>query len=134
MSDEKKKNQTAPQCLFGMINFVNLFYYSAYFCYYSWLLLYFLVLFMGSTILFQLTFTFIYSTFNKKFSISTKKTDPKQTFNLEKLLSTKPTVIGIDNKILLYYLYMHLEKNLIFFSFVINQCVCIYIYLYQQSK
>ena len=33
---------------------------------------YFLVLFMSSTILFQLTFIFIYSTFSKKFSISTK--------------------------------------------------------------
>ena len=130
MSDEKKKNQTVPQCLFGMINFVNLFYYSTYFCYYSQVSLYFLVLFMGSTILFQLTFTFIYSIFNKKFSVSTKKADPKQIFNLEKLLSTKPTVIGIDNKILLYHLYMHLEKNLIFFSFVINQCVCVYIYIY----
>ena len=121
-------------CLFDMINFVDLFYYLAYFYYYLWVLLYFLVLFMGSTILFQLTFTFIYSTFNKKFSVSTKKANPKQIFNLEKLLSTKPTIIGIDNKILLYYLYMHLEKNLIFFSFVINQCVCIYIYLYQLSK
>ena len=136
MKKKKKKNQTVPQCRFGMINFVNLFYYSAYFCYYSQVPLYFLVLFMGSTILFQLTFSFIYSTFNEKFSVSTKKADPKQIFNLEKLLSTKPTVIGIDNKILLYYLYMHLEKNLIFFSFVINQCVCvyIYIYIYQQSK
>ena len=32
--------------------------------------LYFLVLFMGHTVLFQLTFTFIYSTFSKKFSVS----------------------------------------------------------------
>ena len=45
---------------------------SAYFCYYSWVPLHFLVLFIGSTVLFQLTFTFIYSTFNKKFSVSTK--------------------------------------------------------------
>ena len=55
-----------------MINFVNLFYYSFYFYYYLWVLLHFLVLFIGSTILFQLTFTFIYNTFSKKFSISTK--------------------------------------------------------------
>ena len=47
-------------CLFGKIIFVNLFYYSAYF----------LLLFMGHTVLFQLTFTFIYSTFSKKFSVS----------------------------------------------------------------
>ena len=31
-----------------------------------------LVLFMGPTILFQLPFSFIYSTFNKKFLVSTK--------------------------------------------------------------
>ena len=34
---------------------------------------------MSLTILFQLTFTFNYSTFGKKFSISIKQTDPKQT-------------------------------------------------------
>ena len=45
---------------------------STYFCYYLWVLLHFLVLFIGSTVLFQLTFTFIYSTFSKKFSVSTK--------------------------------------------------------------
>ena len=59
--------------------FANLFYYSAYFYYYSWVSLYFLVIFMGPTILFQLIFTFIYSTihephciFNKKFSVLVK--------------------------------------------------------------
>jgi len=35
-------------------------------------LLHFLVLFMGSIVLFQLIFTFIYTTFSKKFSISEK--------------------------------------------------------------
>ena len=54
------------------IIFINLFYYSIYFYYYSWVLLHFLVLFMGLTILFQLTFTFIYGIFNKKFSVLTK--------------------------------------------------------------
>ena len=52
--------------------FGNLFYYLTYFCYYSWVPLHFLVLFMGSTVLFQLTFSFIYSIFNKKFSILAK--------------------------------------------------------------
>ena len=59
--------------------FASLFYYSAYFCYYSWVSLYFLVLFMSPTILFQLIFTTIYSTihephctFNKKFSVLVK--------------------------------------------------------------
>ena len=47
-------------------------YYSTYFCYYSWVLLHFLVLFMGSTVLFQLTFILIYNTFNKKISVSAK--------------------------------------------------------------
>ena len=44
----------------------KLFYYSVYFCYYLWVSLYFLVLFMSLTVLFQLTFTFIYSTYRKK--------------------------------------------------------------------
>ena len=52
--------------------FANLFYYSAYFCYNLWVSLHFFVLFMSPTVLFQLIFTFIYSTFNKKFSVSTK--------------------------------------------------------------
>ena len=49
------------------IIFAYLFYYLIYFSYYSWVSLHFLVLFMGPTILFQLTFTFIYSTLSKKF-------------------------------------------------------------------
>ena len=53
----------------------------AYFCYYSWVILYFLVLFMGLTVLFHLTFTLMYNTFSKKFSIPTKKTDLKQTLS-----------------------------------------------------
>ena len=52
--------------------FVNLFYYSAYFYYYLWISLHFLVQFMDLTVLFQLIFTFIYSIFNKKISVSTK--------------------------------------------------------------
>ena len=58
-------------CL-AWLNFVSWFYYSAYFCYYSWVSLLFLVLFMGATVLFQLTFTFIYNTFSKKFLVSAK--------------------------------------------------------------
>ena len=56
------------------IIFANLFYYSAYFFYYLWVPLHFLVPFMGLTILFQaqLTFTFIYSIFSKKISVSVK--------------------------------------------------------------
>ena len=54
------------------IIFVNFFYYSAYFLYFSWVSLHFLLLFMDFTILFQLTFTFIYSTFSKKNLVSMK--------------------------------------------------------------
>ena len=54
------------------IIFANLFYYSAYFCYYLWVLLQFLILFIGLIVLFRLTFTFIYSIFSKKFSVSAK--------------------------------------------------------------
>ena len=35
---------------------LKFFYYIAYFCYYLWVLLYFLVLFMDPAALFQLTF------------------------------------------------------------------------------
>ena len=48
------------------IIFANLFYYSAYFCYHLWVPLHFLTLFISLTVLFQLTFTFIFSTFSKK--------------------------------------------------------------------
>ena len=58
-------------CLAKII-FANLFYYSAYFYYYSWVPLHFLVLFMGLIVLFELTFTFIYNSFSKKFLVSAK--------------------------------------------------------------
>ena len=54
------------------IIFANLFYYSAYFWYNSWVPLHFLVLFTSPIVVFQLIFTFIYSIFNKKFSVSVK--------------------------------------------------------------
>ena len=56
----------------GKYYFANLFYYSAYFCYYLLVLLHFLLLFIDLTVLFQLTFTFIYNTFSKKISVLTK--------------------------------------------------------------
>ena len=48
------------------------FYYLAYFYYYSWVSLHFLILFMDPAILFQLLFSFIYSTFSKFFLVLTK--------------------------------------------------------------
>ena len=58
-------------CLAKII-FVNLFYYSAYFCSYLLISLHFLVLFISPTLLFQLTFIFIYNTFSNKNLISAK--------------------------------------------------------------
>ena len=55
-----------------MINFVNLFYYLAYFYYYLRVSLHFLALFMSPTVLLRLTFTFLYGSFNKKFLILAK--------------------------------------------------------------
>ena len=49
---------------------------------------------MGLTVLFQLTFTFIYSTFSKKFSISAKYVDPKQTVTL-----TGPLEVVIESAV-----------------------------------
>ena len=48
------------------------YYYLAYFYYYLWVSLHFLVLFIGSTVLFQLLFRFIYSIFNINFLVSAK--------------------------------------------------------------
>jgi len=39
-------------------------------------------IFMGLTALFQLTFTFIYNTFSKNFSVSAKLVNPKQTLSV----------------------------------------------------
>ena len=66
------QNKHSLSVRLAWIIFTNLFYYSAYFCYYSWVLLHFLVLLIGLIVLFLLIFTFIYSIFNKKFSISAK--------------------------------------------------------------
>ena len=72
------REEISSECEFGskfksqLILLFILFYYSAYFYYYLWVLLHFLILFIGLTILFQLTFPFMYSTFNKKFSVSAK--------------------------------------------------------------
>ena len=51
---------------------IQFFLLFSLFCYYLLILLYFFILFMGLTELFQLLFSFIYSNFSKKFSISTK--------------------------------------------------------------
>ena len=70
-------------CVWHWLKKSAFFYYLAYFCNYSQVLLHFLVLFMSSTVLFQLPFSFIYSTFSKKFSISAKLTVFKQTHILQ---------------------------------------------------
>ena len=49
-----------------IISLFSLFYY------YLWILLYFLVLFIGYIVLFQLTFTFIYNIVCNNFPISVK--------------------------------------------------------------
>ena len=46
------RSQIDLECAFDMLNFVSLFYYSTYFCYYSWDSLHFLILFMSLTVLF----------------------------------------------------------------------------------
>ena len=51
---------------------LKLFHYSTYFYYYSWVPLHFLAQFMSPTILFQLTFSFIYRIFNNNFLVLTK--------------------------------------------------------------
>ena len=51
---------------------MQLFYYLVYFFYYSRVLLHFFYTIHDTVVLFQLVFNFIYSTFSKKISISTK--------------------------------------------------------------
>ena len=74
---EREMNNIKLIVCLAKIIFTNLFYYSTYFT----IQLIFattheshctLILFMGLTVLFQLTFIFIYSTFSKKFSILAK--------------------------------------------------------------
>ena len=57
----------------ALMKVTSLFYYSVYFFNYLWALLYYLILFICPIALFQLTFTFIYSTFSKKFLVSAKE-------------------------------------------------------------
>ena len=55
------------KCLFGMIKFCQIILLFSLFLLLFMAPLFFLILFMGFTVLFHLTFTFIYSTFSKKF-------------------------------------------------------------------
>ena len=71
--DIKYKILEAYVCVWQKNIFVSLFYYSDYFCYYSWALLHFLILFMSLTILFQLTFTFISVLSAKNFQFQQNK-------------------------------------------------------------
>ena len=66
------RSQTNPKCVFGSKLKCELILLFSLFLLLFMGPLHFLVLFMGFTILFQLTFTFIYNTFSKKFLISTK--------------------------------------------------------------
>ena len=71
-------NKSSISVFLASLIFVNLFYYSTYFFYYSWISLHFLVLFISLTVLFQLTFTFIYSTFSKKNLVLANKRIPNR--------------------------------------------------------
>ena len=51
---------------------IYFYYYLDYFCYYLLIALHFLVLYMDFIVLFKLPFNFIYDTFTKKLSVSTK--------------------------------------------------------------
>ena len=48
------------------MKFANLFYYLVYFCYYLWVPLHFLILFMDLIVLFQLTFYLYLQYFQQK--------------------------------------------------------------------
>ena len=73
------KNYSLLVCVWKKLKNQLILLFSCFF-YYLWAPLHFLVLFMDPTVLFQLTFTFIYSTFNKKFlsfnKISESQIDP----------------------------------------------------------
>ena len=108
-----------------LIIFASLFYYLAYFCYYSWVQLYFLVLFMGLTVLFLLTFTYIYSIFNKKFSISAKYVVPKWTLSVcsAKITFTNFAYFRYYLWVPLYFLVLFIGPTVLFqliFTFIYN--------------
>ena len=56
----------------GWVEIFSLFAILAYFCYYLWVPLHVLILFMSPIVLFSLFFNLFFYTFSKKFSISTK--------------------------------------------------------------
>ena len=88
-----------------MINFVNLFYYLAYFCYYLWISLYFLILFIDPTILF----------FNYLFHFITVLSAKSFQFQQNKWIPNKPLVCvwqKLKNQlILLFSLFLLLFMN-----------------------
>ena len=63
--------------------FANLFFYSSYFCYYLWILLHFLILFIGLTILFQLTFNLFTVFSTKSFQFQQNKRNLKVEENIK---------------------------------------------------
>ena len=56
----------------GLAEIFDLLAILANFCYYLWVSLHFLILFMGLIVLFSLFFNFFYNTLSKKFLVSTK--------------------------------------------------------------
>ena len=62
----------------------------------------FLILFMSFTVLFQLTFNFIYGIFSKKISISTKKAVSKRIF----ILATLHTLCTCDETFFFFFFWV----------------------------
>ena len=62
-------------CIWDKLILGNFFYYLTYFWYYSWISLLFLVLFIGHTVLFQLTFSSIVLS-TKRFQVQLNKIFP----------------------------------------------------------
>ena len=75
MQDFTRVDVVALNVHLGQDEKLKLFYCSVYFYYYLWVILHFLTLFIGSMVLFQLTFTFIYNTFSYYFSVLAKISD-----------------------------------------------------------
>ena len=72
-NQQKEKKILIVKIAYGIcLYWAVFFFHLIYFCCYLWVLLHFLVLFMSPTVLFKITFKFIYRTFSKKISISVK--------------------------------------------------------------
>ena len=128
---------TIIMCLAKII-FTNLFYYSVYFYYYLWVSLHFLILFIDPTVLFYLIFTFIYSTFRKKFQFQQNKQILNRLiitcFSTGNNYSSHKTVKNLKLGQIILFSYKYNAQDVLFYfsTFNYKNCVFLIVSLFHQ--